>query len=59
MSVCQLTNRRNSRQMCFAATCTGSLPLRSVTFQPLSRTIHSTIAPTASGSDFSIAGPET
>ena len=41
--------------MCFAATSTGAAPLRSVTFQPLSLTIQSTNAPTASGSDCSIA----
>ena len=47
--------RRNSRQMCLAETATGASPLRSVTIQPLSRSTHSTKAPTAPGSDCSIA----
>jgi hypothetical protein len=42
-----------------ALTGTGASPLRSVTFQPLWLMIQSTIAPTAGGSDFSIAAPET
>jgi hypothetical protein len=42
-------------QTCFAATGTRPSPARSVTFHPLSFTTQSTNAPTASGSDFSIA----
>ena len=42
-----------------ALTATGASPLRSVTFQPLWLMIHSTIAPTAEGSDLSIATPDT
>ncbi len=58
-SVCQLTKRRNSRHTCFAATAIGAVPLRSVTFHPLWLMIQSTIAPTAAGSDLSIAAPDT
>ena len=53
-SLCQLMNRRNSRQTCLADTSTGASPLRSVTFHPLCRRIQSTIAATATGSDCSI-----
>ena len=50
----KLRKRRKSRQMCFAATGTGFPPERSVTFQLLSLTIHSTSAPVASGNESSI-----
>ncbi len=54
-SFCQLMKRRKRRQTCFAETFTGASPLRSVTFHPLSRSIHSTNAPTAAGNDCSMA----
>ncbi len=55
----QLTKRRKRRQMCLAETLTGSAPLRSVTFQLLWLMTQSTKAPTALGSDCSIARPVT
>ena len=55
----QLTKRLKSRQICLAETLTGGAPLRSVTCQLLVLMIQSTIAPTAAGSDCSIARPVT
>ena len=58
MSVPKLTNRRNSRQTWRGFTGIGAAPWCSVTRHPLSFTSQSTNAPTASGSEASMAMPE-